>query len=212
MAVGVRPGPVAAAQTAVVSSKAAKERHFMSACPNVANTPAAKRVKRVHWADQHQQATDTPSTAGAVQLAVQPATSADKWQMRASKPNQDRMFCPDQFQHIQAKLGRRFTLDACCNDSGDNRLVQQYCSPGSSFLDRQLDDNDLVWINPPFNCIKQFVGHYKQQKAQKPSLSAAVVTPDWITPDSTLVQDMLPIAFPRELACSIREASTASVR
>ena len=129
-----------------------------------------------------------------------PAVSATQqvqaaaWQARAKQAGQDRMFCADQFRAIQAKLGKQFTLDACCNDRGDNRLVAQYCSPSRSFIDHTLTQNDLVWLNAPFNSLKHFINHYRQQKALLPGLSACIVTPDWIGDNSTLVQGMTKLA------------------
>lgn len=128
-----------------------------------------------------------------------PAVAADKsaeakQQAKAGRPNQDRLFCPDQFKHIQSKLGKQFTLDACCNDSGDNKLVPNYCSPSNSFLSHQLTEQDTVWINPPFNSLKESIKHYRQQKTDLPGLSACIVVPGWITENSQLVQGMTAIA------------------
>jgi hypothetical protein len=152
-----------------------------------ATTPAVKRAKTVHWADMP--AKNTPDPV----VAADKSATAHK-QARAVKPNQDRLFCPDQFKHIQTKLGKQFTLDACCNDTGDNKLVDKYCSPSNSFLAHQLSEQDTVWINPPFNSLKQFIGHYKQRKTELPGLSACIVVPGWISENSELVQGMTVLA------------------
>lgn len=104
------------------------------------------------------------------------------------------MFDPEQFQLLQSKLGTTFTVDACCNDSGDNRLVPKYYSPSNSFLQQQLSGTEVVWLNPPFNSLREFIAHYKKCKAAHRKLSACIVAPRWPGAHTPLLTGMIKVA------------------
>lgn len=95
----------------------------------------------------------------------------------AQQPNQDRLFCPQEYAALQNAIGKQFTLDACCNDSGDNALAAKFCSPSDSFLQHTVDNSDVIWLNAPFNSLQQFVQHYVDSKARSPGASGCIVVP-----------------------------------
>lgn len=93
--------------------------------------------------------------------------------------SEDRMILPTEFARLQRMSGRTFTLDACCNESGCNRLVDNYCSPARDFL-RHDCSGQHVWLNAPFAQLEQFIAHYKQCKQRDPrSTSACILVPVW---------------------------------
>ena len=93
--------------------------------------------------------------------------------------NSDRMVLPTEFNRIQRLIGRQFTWDAACNDSGDNALCRSFSCPARSFLDTDVSGH-TVWINPPYTMIKQFIQHYKSCKLRNPTAtSACFVLPKW---------------------------------
>ncbi len=90
------------------------------------------------------------------------------------------MLDPHLVNEIQFSLGKKFTLDAACNDSGDNSHVpEHFCSPARSFLDSECR-GQFVFMNPPFSQMEEFILHYCQEKSQDPShTSAVIVVPVW---------------------------------
>ena len=96
------------------------------------------------------------------------------------EPTEDRMFDPVQFDLLQKAMGRRFTLEAACNDCGDNALIpDNYCSPADSFFDRPLA-GQFIFMNGPFSQYAEWLDHYCQEKAKDPySISACIVAPAW---------------------------------
>ena len=91
---------------------------------------------------------------------------------------------------VKATLGITFTLDGACNSNGNNAHCKRYCSPKDSFLDKQLKD-EIVWLNPPFNRMQEFVQHYVKCKAKHPTtVSACICVPDWDAPWKKDVQHM----------------------
>ena len=93
----------------------------------------------------------------------------------------DRMFSKDIFCFIETQLGKPFTLDGCCNENGDNALVEQnYCCPGKRPFEHERLQGHHVWCNPPFKQLKTFLQHYLHCKAENPQhTSACFVVPVW---------------------------------
>ena len=93
----------------------------------------------------------------------------------------DRMLHQPHLEKIEA-LTRKFTLDACCNDGGDNALCEKYCSPPKNFLDHDCS-GEHVWINPPYK-RKLFVDvlhHYLHMKQKAPeTTSACIAVPEFL--------------------------------
>ena len=75
----------------------------------------------------------------------------------------DRMITPEHFAKIQKLIPHQFTLDACANVTGDNRLCERYCSHCDSFLKRDLQ-NEFIWLNLPFQAAQTFLEHYFVQR------------------------------------------------
>ena len=46
----------------------------------------------------------------------------------------DRAIRPNILHEIEKELGIKFTVDACCNPSGDNAFVPKFCDRENSFL------------------------------------------------------------------------------
>jgi hypothetical protein len=69
-------------------------------------------------------------------------------------------------------------VDACCSPDGANSLCNTYCTPGErDFFAADLTGQH-VWINAPFNMLRQFVARYKQQKRLSPhNTSACILVP-----------------------------------
>lgn len=91
----------------------------------------------------------------------------------------DRMFLPEEFARVQSELGQSFTLDAACNDHGDNRLCERFACPSRSFFDTDVS-GERVWINPPYTQIKEWQLHYARCKRKDPEQTSAMfVVPKW---------------------------------
>lgn len=100
------------------------------------------------------------------------------------------MLSPDIFRELQDLSGRQFTLDACCNDNGSNALVSKYCSQANSFLETDVQ-GEHIWLNPPFNQLREFISHYLQCKAKAPhTTSACILVPKWRGPHTRLLKRM----------------------
>jgi hypothetical protein len=98
---------------------------------------------------------------------------------KAATDTSDRMLSPDIFRELQDLTSRQFTLDACCNDNGSNALVSKFCSKSNSFLETDVQ-GEHVWLNPPFNQLREFISHYLQCKAKSPhTTSACILVPKW---------------------------------
>ncbi len=52
--------------------------------------------------------------------------------------NNDRMLVKEVVVDLEALTGKRFDLDACCDDLGVNSHCADYCSPAKSFLSRDV--------------------------------------------------------------------------
>ena len=94
--------------------------------------------------------------------------------------NSDRMLMRKHFESIQKELKRPFTLDAACNDSGDNALCERYCSPSHSFLSADCA-GEHVWCNPPYTpAMLDWVRHYMSCKEEDPAnTSGMFLVPKW---------------------------------
>ena len=105
--------------------------------------------------------------------------------------NEDRMFDPVQFLLIVQMLGRQFTLDGACNDTGDNAFCSKFCSPAVSFLDTDVSREHL-WLNAPFSQLLNFLRHYRRCKDRSPyDTSGCFVVPVWANSEwDTLLKGM----------------------
>jgi hypothetical protein len=103
------------------------------------------------------------------------------------------LFCPDKFAAIQEQLGIKFTLDACCNPDGNNKLVDKYCSTSNDFLKYPPLPDEVMWINAPFNSLQEFISRYTDLKSVNPGLSACLVVPEWKGPHVALLRGMTPV-------------------
>ena len=89
-------------------------------------------------------------------------------------PEADRMLNHDIVIDIERQLSSPFTLDACCNDNGNNAHCHNFCSPSNSFLDRDVSGQQ-VWMNPPFKHITAFIKHYLRCKSKAPTTTSACI-------------------------------------
>ena len=106
--------------------------------------------------------------------AAKPATPDWVW-------SENRKLLPTVFQEIQALCGREFTLDAVANDSGDNSLCTNFCSPSNSFMSREHTGH--IWINAPFTQLTTFVQHYLHCKQLSPdNTNGCVLVPGYLMP------------------------------
>ncbi len=90
------------------------------------------------------------------------------------------MFNRQEFLQLQQAMGRKFTLDGACNNSGDNSLVpDNYCCPASSYFDKSLT-GEFMFLNGPFSQLAEMLAYYLQEKAKDPyNTSACFVVPAW---------------------------------
>ena len=96
---------------------------------------------------------------------------------RSNLGNQDRLFCPDKFAAIQEQLGIKFTLDACCNPDGNNKLVDKYCSTSNDFLKYPPLPDEVMWINAPFNSLQEFISRYTDLNLRLKSVNPGLSMP-----------------------------------
>ena len=95
--------------------------------------------------------------------------------------SENRKLLPTVFQEIQALCGRNFTLDAAANDSGDNAVCTNFCSPSNSFMSKEHTGH--IWINAPFTQLLSFVQHYLHCKQLSPdAASACILVPGYLMP------------------------------
>lgn len=93
----------------------------------------------------------------------------------------DRMFSRDEFHLFVQQLGRAFTIDGACNNTGDNALCSKFCCPAKSFLDTDVS-GEHVWLNAPFRLLQEFLTHYQECKKKDPrNTSGCFVVPVWRT-------------------------------
>ena len=94
-----------------------------------------------------------------------------------ARDTQDWMFDRKRYHDLNLEYGP-FTLDAAANANGDNAQCKQYCSKARSFLDQDCK-GQTIWMNPPFDRIEEFLGHYLKQKEADPSIAGMFVLPQW---------------------------------
>ena len=91
----------------------------------------------------------------------------------------DCMITPEHIAKIQKLIPHQFTLDACANVTGDNRLCERYCSHCDSFLKRDLQ-NEFIWLNPHFQAAQTFFEHYFDQRDAHPTtVGGCTLLPTW---------------------------------
>ena len=105
------------------------------------------------------------------------------------RDNQDWKFDEVEVKVLSNRYGP-FTVDACCDDAGNNAQVHgpgtKYFSKGNSCL-RNSCAGHRTWINPPFNdtdtSVERILKWFAECRADKPhSTSAVVVLPHWAVP------------------------------
>lgn len=83
------------------------------------------------------------------------------------------------FAQIQARCGKNFTLDACADSDGNNRLVENWCSPAQPFTKANCEGYH-VWLAPPVLRLQSYISHYLKCKNRRPSsTSACILVPKW---------------------------------
>lgn len=87
------------------------------------------------------------------------------------------MFDRKKFHELEAKFGP-FTLDAAAAVDGSNAQCKKFCSPANSFLKAECN-GETIWMNPPFDRIDEFLGHYRAQKNKHTSIAGVLVWPRW---------------------------------
>ena len=98
---------------------------------------------------------------------------------------------PEIWRAVQSLSGTKFTLDACCDVRGDNKLCNDYCAPlpGRDFFETNLSGHHL-WMNAPFKGLRTFVSRYLAQKQKSPAdTSACILVP--CRPRDKVVHNML---------------------
>ena len=57
-------------------------------------------------------------------------------------------------------------------------MRKTFCSPRDSFLSKDCK-GETIWMNPPFDRIDEFLGHYRAQKVKDTSIAGVFVLPQW---------------------------------
>ena len=87
------------------------------------------------------------------------------------------MFDRQKFHELETKYGP-FTLDAAAADDGSNAQCKNFCSPAKSFMNTDCK-GQTIWMNPPFDRIDEFLGHYRTEKNKDPSIAGMFILPKW---------------------------------
>ncbi len=83
------------------------------------------------------------------------------------------------FAQLESRTGKVFTLDACCDDDGSNRLVDSWCCPTQPFTQADCAGYH-VWLAPPVRQLHSYIAHYLDCKRQHPATtSACILVPKW---------------------------------
>ena len=92
---------------------------------------------------------------------------------------QDWQFDPEEFKFWEGET-KTFTLDACCDNAGENTLVAaNYNTPNNSFLKSDCTGNH-VWMSPPFVNATPFLRHFETCRQMEPSTtSVVIILPAW---------------------------------
>ena len=96
-------------------------------------------------------------------------------------PRADRKLKNSEGEALQAMVPHKFTLEACADDAGKNRVFIEipFCSPAQSFLERDVS-GEHVYCNPPFQDPVPFLAHINQCYEEAPTrTSALVILPSW---------------------------------
>ena len=140
--------------------------HTWETCPQFLATSEGKKYKG------KVQALPLPTLN--LNHAVHALTRHDR---KLSPDKDDRMILPSEFKMIQEKCGMKFTIDACCDPDGLNKLVDKHYSKRDSFLNADVTGNH-VWIHPPARRAHEFIMHYRRCKRRSPcDTSACILVP-----------------------------------
>lgn len=93
----------------------------------------------------------------------------------------DRCILKSEFERVQSVAGVTCQLDCCANTDGSNALLPEYCSQDKSFLDLTADQvrDKMLWMNPPYDMLDQFVDHWFKLRAQSPNTGCILLLPEW---------------------------------
>jgi hypothetical protein len=96
-----------------------------------------------------------------------------------SKEFNDWMLHRDYFLKYDKEFGP-FDLDgASDNDGRNNQVTGIFCCPAQPFQENRLETFRRVWLNAPYDCLEDFIGHYLRCKINKHGLRAVFFVPKW---------------------------------
>jgi len=75
---------------------------------------------------------------------------------------------------IAKQCNRQFTLDACANKKGSNRVAQYWCASDQQFM-RSNCENHHTWIAPPVSQLPEYINHYLHRKQLSPATTSACI-------------------------------------
>ena len=143
------------------------------------NKRAVKRTMSDDAGASSSQSAQHSAGSQAAEHSARESAPSDPPTTRESIESDDRAIIASEFAVLQKLCNQSFTLDACCNPSGDNALCQNFCSTDNSFFDHEVTGHH-VWLNPPFSDIYAFIDHYAVQKQTSPhNTSACILVPNW---------------------------------
>ena len=90
----------------------------------------------------------------------------------------DWTFDPCLFREFDQCFGPH-TLDAAAASDGSNAQLLRFCLESDSFLQKELAEEERVWMNPPYNNVHLFLLHYLEEKNRKPSITGTFFLPKW---------------------------------
>ena len=92
---------------------------------------------------------------------------------------QDWQFDKEEFAFWEGET-KTFTLDACCDNDGQNTLVpSNYNTPNNSFLKSDCTGHHVL-MSPPYVNATPFLRHFETCRQMEPSTtSAVIIIPAW---------------------------------
>jgi hypothetical protein len=91
----------------------------------------------------------------------------------------DWRFRHDEFEFLQAVIGRAFDIVACADALGENAHCERYCSHVDSVLERNLE-GATVWANADWELLDELLPHFRKGYAAAPHDTAGVfIVPFW---------------------------------
>jgi hypothetical protein len=121
----------------------------------------------------------SPTTTQVTQQEQSPLVRATLQPDCISKDFSDWMLHRDYFLKYDKEFGPSDLDGASDNDGRNSQVTGNFCCPAQPFQENQLETIRRGWLNAPYDCLEEFIGHYLRCKLNKPYLRAVFVVPKW---------------------------------